>query len=379
MMVLKKLRNRIEGAYYKYFGYPVVSCGPVASSKRALVVYLSLGMKWREDDPRFNWHQNYRQSCDIAHLLAQRGYRVDVVQYNDDRFVPADRYDLVVAHPGVVSKKLQKIPKTGFRLCLRTGRHADFVDRVIAERHFMLRQRRGRAPVWTGLAETDEVYAGYDSIVCFDGNGTTAKTFVETGLSVYSFRNYATPVLEVVEKDYQKARFGFVYMAGQLHVSKGLDWLIEAFAERPDLHLYICGKIPPELKKMYVAELSQPNLHYMGFVQLNSDKFQKICKEAAWYISPSTTDGCQGTALDAMASGLIPILSDACGVDTCGEGLRMNPCTPDTLRIALEHAALMDVGELQQQSELSRNVVEHRYRPKHFLEDWIHILDQINA
>ena len=374
-----KIKNQLEHSWYKRVGYPVVQIGSATAPRRALLAYLSQGVKWKENDRRFGWHQNYRQSREIAFLLADRGYRVDVAQYNDEHFIPSDPYDLIIAHPGIVSKRLQALPKTGVRLCLRTGRHAAFVDRVITERYALLEKRRGQKIQWAGTGETDQVYLGYDAIACFDGNGMSAETFTGTGLPVYSFRNYANPAVQPVEKDWQIARAGFIYMAGHLHISKGLDWLIEAFADRTDRHLYICGKIPPELENIYAGELKKPNLHPMGFTQLNSAAFRHICTQAAWYISPSATDGCQGTALDAMASGLVPILSPACGVDACGAGLRLNPCTPDVLRIALEQAIQIDAGELQQQSELSRNVVESRYRPEHFLEDWRGIIDRIEG
>jgi tetratricopeptide (TPR) repeat protein len=167
-MNISKVKDRLEHAWYRHVGYPVARVGCTESSKRALLVYLSVEMKWKANDPRFNWHQNYRQSRDLADLLAARGYLVDVVQYDDAHFFPSDPYDLVIAHPGVVSKRLQECPKTGFRLSLRTGRHSAFVDRVVAERYALLEKRRGQKLEWHGTGETNEVYRGYDAIACFD-------------------------------------------------------------------------------------------------------------------------------------------------------------------------------------------------------------------
>jgi len=373
------LQNRLEHACYKRFGYPVVTCGRPDAPKRALLAYLSPGVKWRENDPRFGWHQNCRQSRELAHLLVQRGYWVDVVQHNDPRFVPSGRYDLVVAHPGAVSKRVQALPKTGFRLCIRTGRHAAFVDRAMAERHERLRQSRGWAPEWKGLEETDEVYRGYDAIACFDGNGTTSATFSGVGIPVYSFRNHANPDIEYIEKDVGEGRSGFLYMSGQLHLLKGLDWLIESFAETPERQLYICGKIPEELSRLYASELARPNIHAMGYVKLDSNIFHRLCQRAAWYVSPSASDGCQGTAIDAMAAGLVPILSEACGVDARDAGVQLYPCTPETLRFALDMAASTLLEEIIDRSRRARIRVESHYMPCHFLNDWNDILDCVGA
>lgn len=370
---------KLQCAYYKRVGFPVVSCGRLDAPKRALLVYLSQGMKWRENDPRLGWHQSLRQSRDLAHLLSERGFRVDVVQYEDSHYIPARHYDLAIVHPGVVSRKFQAMPKTGVRLCLRTGRHASFVDSALAERMTRLQKSRGIVQEWAGSLETDAVYQGYDAIACFDGDGTTAATFSCVGLPVFPFRNYPNPTIEKINKDFAKARSGFICVAGHLHVLKGLDWLIEAFAASPSRHLYICGKKSPELERLYARELAKPNIHYMGYLDHSSSGFRNLCRRAAWYVSPSASDGCQGTALDMMAAGVVPLLSGACGVSLNGAGMLLNPCTPESLRKALDDADRMSNEELKGSSEQSRRNIELHYTSRHFLSDWAHILDDIGV
>jgi len=162
-----------------------------------------------------------------------------------------------------------------------------------------------------------------------------------------------------------------------LHVSKGLDWLIEDFADNPDRELFICGKIPDELRAVYAEELERPNIHTLGFVQLTSPRFRAVCRKAAWYVSPSATEGCAGSALDAMASGLIPILSDACGVASHGVGKTLRPCTRKSLDMALGEAVGSDLAEVAGMARDSRKVVEQYYLPQHFQDDWNRILDCI--
>lgn len=379
MQAWAALKYHFERLYYKRFGYPVVSCGCADAPKRALLAYLSQGMKWRNNDPRFGWHQNLRQSRELACLLAARGFGVDVIQYDDSHYVPSCRYDLVICHPGVVSERIQLLPKTGVRICLRTGRYAAFVEFAMAERLARIRKSRGWVPVWSGMGETEDVYRGYDTIACFDGDGTSAATFSSVGLPVFSFRNYANPTIQYVEKDFSKARSGFLYMAGHLHVLKGLDWLIESFANTPNRDLYICGMESPDFHRIYAMELALPNIHVMGRVDLGSSCFRRLCQNAAWYVSPSASDGCQGTALDMMAAGLIPILSGACGINLDGSGIMLEPCTPEFLDGVLEVASNMPVDELRKLSGQARMRVAAHYAPRHFLQDWNHILDQIGV
>jgi hypothetical protein len=374
---LHALWYRAQHAWYKRAGYPVARLGPAQAGRRALLAYLSLGLFWEDDDPRFQGHQNYRQSCALARLLAARGYGVDVVQYNDPRFVPSVPYDLIIAHPGTVSRRIQAAPKTGVRLCLRTGRHAAYVNQAAQDRYAQLQQRRNitcPAPV---VDEPDTVYDGYDAVACFDGNGTTADTFRRLAIPVYAFRNHVNPNVQLMEKDMDRAGSGFVYMAAQFHILKGLDWLLEWFAAHPDARLYVCGRLTDELTTLFREELSAPNIWAMGHIHPASETFREVAQQAAWYISPSATDGFQGTALDAMAAGLIPMLSDACGVDTGSCGIPLRPCTLKQMGAAVEEALRQPVDALKEQSRQARAFVDARYQPRHVEEDWTRIVDAV--
>lgn len=371
--------SRLVGCYRTLFGSPVYACDQKGADKSALLIYLAEPLKWSNDDTRFDRHQNLRQSKQIAELLLSRGYRIKVVQYNDSKFCPAGDYDLVIAHSGLVANKLQKLPKNGLRICMRTGRHAAFVDRVTGERFALLEKRKRKALAWTKVGVDDDVYGTYDAIACFDANGTTAATFSQLGIPTYGFRNYANPKIQPVEDKEPNAKNGFLYLAGHLHVLKGLDWLIEIFAKKPELNLYIGGRVSEELKRIYMDELALPNIHMMGFVSLASAQFREICRKTAWYVSPSASEGCAGAVLDAMASGLIPIITTACGVNTHGVGFTLPNPDLNLFSDVIDVACGMQKEKITQQSHLAREIIQQYYRPEHFTEDWSQILDQMES
>jgi glycosyltransferase involved in cell wall biosynthesis len=312
-------------------------------------------------------------------MLVSRGYCVDVVQFNDAAFRLHKNYDLMIVHPGVVSQNIQGADKTGFRLCLRTGCHLEHANRVVGERYALLRQRRGVTLNWRGYEESSDVYKGFDAIACFDGDRRTAATFKSLGLPVYAFRNYANPFIKFVEKDMQAARLDFIYMASVDSVRKGLDWLLEIFAVNPQWTLHVCGPIDRAIERIYNKELALCNIHVYGHVDHSSKLFRTLCERSAWYVSPSASEGCQGTALDMMAAGLIPILSDACGVDVGGTGLLLSPCTPDVLKDAIEHAGCVPPAVLEALSRQARACVEASYSVRCFEEDWRGILARVEG
>lgn len=376
---LVKVRHRLECAGYAVRGYPVVSLGDESSPRRALLAYLSTGLAWRAGDVRFRWHQNVGQSRSIALLLAQRGYRVDVVQYDDARFVPGPRYDLVIAHPGRVSQRILAAGGGGRRVCLRTGRHAAFVDREAGRRYADLRKRRACLMEWPGMGETDDVYRGFDAIACFDGDGGASETFREVGLPVYPFRNYANPDIAFVERDWQAARLGYVYMANGWPVLKGLDWLLDIFSQTPERHLYIAGRLPGEFKALYAGELRRPNIHVLGHVELAGRRFVELGRKAAWYVSPSASEGCQGAALDWMAAGMVPVISKVCGVEVGETGIVLRECTPERFKAALDEGCRLETPEVESRARKARELVVSRYTPSGFEVDWKHVLERMDC
>ncbi len=380
LLLLYKIQQRLAHVWHAWVGFPVVSFGADTAERRALLVYLSSGVTWATDDPRLCGHQNIRQSRTLAELLVQRGYQVDVVHYDDRRFRVARKFDLVIAHPGVVSAQIQAMPPSiGTRLSLRTGRHASFVDEAVEARYASLRQRRACTLAWPGMGETDAVYQGFDAIACFDGDGTARSTFAGVGIPVYPFRNHANPAISYVNKDFTQARQGYLYMASQLPILKGLDWLLEQFAKTPDKHLYLCGTIHREIKALYARELALANIHVLGHMHPQSVAFRQLLQKATWYISPSASEGCQGTALDMMAAGLIPIVSDVCGVDVGLSGVRLSPCSPETLAEAIHQTDRFSLEDLEIMSHQARACVEQRYSEIHFRQDWNRILDQVGG
>lgn len=375
--MLKKLMTRIESRLHNWFGFPRVVLGDKRAQKKALLIYLPHVLNWKEGDARLHVHANARRCRYIAFSLVQRGYRVEVVHYDDVKFVPTEDYDVVIAASGQVLGRLRQTQKHGVWIYLRTGRHRNYIDRVMEDRYQQLNERKGTKLKWIKKKETPADFERFDAVACTDGNGSTSATYAAAGVTVFSFRVPASPAIQFVSKEYEKRRNGFMYLAGWLPVGKGLDWLLEIFARRPDLELYICGRIPEEFKALYFNELQLPNIHEMGFVEPTSQMFMELCQKAVWYISPSATEGCQGAALTTMAAGLIPILSEACGVDTLGVGLTITPCAMDVLVETIDRAAHFPVNTLEAQSRKARRVIEERYQEKHFEEDWEHILEQV--
>ena len=126
----------------------------------------------------------------------------------------------------------------------------------------------------------------------------------------------------------------FMYFgsAGQVH--KGLDLLLELFAEEiKDCTLYVCGgfALEEDFVQEYHKELYETsNIVPVGFVSIQSAKYEELSKKCAFSIMPSCVEACAGSVLTNMSAGIIPIVSKECGFED-DEVINLPDCKKSTI------------------------------------------------
>jgi len=378
MDLIKKVQARLlsqrDARAIRKNGYPVVRLGAGPDRPRGLLMYLSPPLTWKVGDPRLDWHENMRQSRQIAELMVEAGYQVDVVDMNDDAFTTEIEYNLFIGHGSNAAKLARRLGTKTRKICLATGQYGPYANKNVEQRYRALEQRRNvflKRKMPSGVG--NEHYNVFDEIACF-GNKHTADTFAVLDMPVYPFPNYPNPKIKPLARNLKESRQGFVYIAANLHVLKGLDLLIEAFAKKPDLNLYVCGVLKNELVPIYGPQLALPNIHDCGYVRMGGRVWNQIASKAAWYISPSSSDSCQGAALNAMAAGLIPVLSNAIGIDAHGAGRILSDCKIQTIETEIQTLASLPADRIGAMSQLAQRVVEKYYNEGAFKSRWREII-----
>jgi glycosyltransferase involved in cell wall biosynthesis len=139
------------------------------------------------------------------------------------------------------------------------------------------------------------------------GYGKYAEEFYFTGLGAY-----LDDVLKVdpLEKDYDAGSKNFIYVGGTSgNLQKGMDILIEAFAQTPELHLYIYCKVEEEIMRYCKKELAASNIHYIYHWRYKpfQKRLDKLLRRTNFTVHAPINTGL-GTAFSAsMGVGLIPV------------------------------------------------------------------------
>ena len=331
--------------------------------RRALLLYATRAFR-----PGFERasHQNVPQQRELAAALGERGYEVDVADYDETRRgVLAPAYDLVVdLHPRATPVYAGRLTPGAVRIAYITGTNptvANAAERARLDDVARLRARRQQPPF------PREALEGFEAVFLI-GNGVTLATYDGYRLpAVQLLPNSAWDDLVPTPPERRQARrFLYLGSAGQVH--KGLDLLLELFAREPGLELVVCGDFrrEPDFARAYRRELfATPNILAPGWMDLRSDAFRELQAECGTMLLPSCAEGQAGTVSVALAFGLPCAVSRECGFDDTALSI-FTDCRPDTLREAVRGIAACPAAEVTRRSVEALALFRQRYRPEHY-------------
>ncbi|KKS75558.1 MAG: hypothetical protein UV46_C0016G0004 [Candidatus Gottesmanbacteria bacterium GW2011_GWC2_42_8] len=161
-----------------------------------------------------------------------------------------------------------------------------------------------------------------DYIICA-GNMKTFNSYIKRGIPKKKIKmiNYGVEYhSEIIKKKVGVPEF--VYSTSEIGLRKGFDILYSLFTNpritSQEFHLKIMG-LPTnafyEKKLKKFLKILGNKAEYFGWVDAGSLKYRRIVAKSDFFILPSLEEGQAGTAVEAIGSGIIPLLSENCGID----------------------------------------------------------------
>jgi glycosyltransferase involved in cell wall biosynthesis len=317
----------------------------------------------------------------IPQALNELGYTVDIVDCENVTWQPREAYDLFVGHGGWNFYSLAEQVK-GDACCiyLATGMYWQEHNALEAERFASIVKRKGVSlePDRKIVADEEQALRVADGIICL-ANQRGVKSY-KPFQNVAGLNNVIYTNLHkwYGDRDHEVTRKHFLFFSGRGNVHKGLDLLLEAFAETPNLHLHICQHLDTEFEALYHDMLFRlPNIHYEGFIGTKSKAFKELCSSCSWVILPSSADFQPRSVLECMACGLIPIIPDTVCIDVGELGVRLETCEISYIREIVTGLSLMDPIEIAHRSDLISEKVTTAYSPDAFVKNFKVVIGKI--
>jgi glycosyltransferase involved in cell wall biosynthesis len=263
---------------------------------------------------KYAGHYHHREAADLVRELIERGFVVDCIYDRAGYLIEnPSEYDFILDEWDNMARWATQNPKAR-KLFHGTTCHWLYWNRAELQRLDWIFRRRGAAlaperqlPAMLGLADADLVtYYGSDAALQHYGPVRPKLR------KVWVCPTAASPVFST--KDWSAAKRRFLWFGSSSWVHRGLDLVLEAFMQTPDLELFICGS-DRRFLDVYGEDLKKlRNVHHIGFVTPDSAQFRELVSKTAAVVYASAAEGCSTSIVQCMRFGVIPIVTEATGL-----------------------------------------------------------------
>jgi glycosyltransferase involved in cell wall biosynthesis len=175
-----------------------------------------------------------------------------------------------------------------------------------------------------------------------------------------------------------------MWFGGGGAVLKGLDLVLEAFAELPEYELIVIGPAAyePAFAEAYAHELSLPHIRRYPRPRIERDgtlacagvPFIELAREASAIVYPTASDGTSGSIVQAMHTGLIPLVTRESGMLDDAPVTWIEPSI-DAIRAAVRAIAGSDPMVLAARSRATWEFAQARHTKAAFSEAYGRFID----
>ena len=307
----------------------------------------------RPGEPVSTAHTHDAESVLIARTFQQLGYGVDVIDFRNGEFLPTRRYAFFVSARTHLETIAARLNHDCIKIAHLDTAHFLFNNAAAYARALALQRRRGFTSASIRVVEHNLAveHCDYAAVLggdfCMDTYRYAGKPMFR--LPVPTSRTYALDPT----KNYDQCRNRFLWLGSSGLVHKGLDLTLEAFAQTPDLHLSVCGRLDWErhFVQLYHAELHEtPNIRAVGWVDVDGSRFLDIANNTLAVVFPSCAESESCSVLTCMQAGLIPVVPREAGIDVQDFGVLLPDASVDSIRNAVESLARTPGPALQAMS-----------------------------
>jgi glycosyltransferase involved in cell wall biosynthesis len=320
----------------------------------------------------WDYHTNSWESAAIASTFADLGFDVDVIYYRNRTFVPRKSYDVFIDSRHNMERLHSRFPDA-IKI-----QHLDTTSMLFhnlgeTRRLYELQMRRGVTlqPRRVEFPNRGLEFAHCGTVI---GNAFTAGTWEWAKKPIYKLPLPSRVTFEFPEtKRFDNVRQRFLWLGTGGAVHKGLDLVLEAFAQLPHLQLTICGPVEnePDFVAAYHRELFETsNISVKGWVDVTSAEFRRLCEDAVAIVYASCAEAQAGSVVTAMHAGLIPIVSVETGVDVEPFGVELKTSTIPEIIAGVEFIAGLSAADLEERGRATWTAARASMTRDRYLETY---------
>lgn len=335
------------------------------NNKNVLLVYVTSAFSKKV---RFS-HSNLWECKLAGEIFSELGYNVDVINYNTKKIPNISKYDIVYGLGEIFEKLFYEKKENKLFINYATGCNPIWSNIQTTKKVRDFYEKSGEILPESSrlISHTQHLQILLSDYVIVLGDDFVKNTYYlfdekrerYSNLNAFYFHFHD---LHANSKILDVARKNFLWFgsAGALH--KGLDLCLDFFRENPNLQLHICGlNIDAEKRfvESYKKELfSFANIHFHGFVGINTSEFREILNNCGYVIFPSVSEGGAVALLNVIGNGgLLPIYSKSTGVPFDKLGFEFNEINISNISKSINKALEISNDEYLRRANDLQNIV----------------------
>jgi glycosyltransferase involved in cell wall biosynthesis len=332
-------------------------------------------------------HASYWECQEIARLISERGYAVNVIDWQNTTFIPKKKYAAVID----IQKSLERLSPFLHPSCKKVmhvvSAYGPFQNQAENTRLTELKNRRGIELIARRVEAETNNPAFADYMEGF-GNARIHSTYSKFNKSIFPIHESVSMTFDFpADKNFAQAKRNFMWFGGGGAIHKGLDLVLEAFASTPDLELHIVGPVSVEKDFMeaYKKELSLPNIHLHGRPKFNTEgvmmigdrPFVDLANECGALIYLSCSEGTSGAVVQAMHAGLYPMITPETGIDEKAPSTIIQSPSVISITAAIRSFASLSENEVASKTKTAWLFARSFYSKEEFTRTYSEFLDTI--
>ena len=314
-------------------------------------------------------HTNKLEVKELAKILKDLKFNIDVFDFRYDSKINYNKYSLIIGFGKPIENSFYNefhgkriYYGTGAHVCHQNNAELKRLKNLFKRKGEMLSPKRLISQTWSNSTMLSDA-------LFITGNKWTASTYKKfydgpiynIPISAYNFFDFKN-----INRNWTEARKNFLWIGGSGLVHKGLDICIDSFIELPNYNLHILGPEEEDFFNLYDSELKNENIFYHGFVDVSSLKFKKIVEKCGFVIFPSCSEGGGGSALTAMFTGLIPLVTKESSINIKDFGFLIDDIAIKSLRKKIEKISYIKKNKLEIKSEKSFDYCKENHTIKNY-------------
>ncbi|VAW83829.1 Glycosyl transferase, group 1 [hydrothermal vent metagenome] len=318
-------------------------------------------------------HTHHWESYQIAETFLSLGYDVDVISYLNNCFRPSCRYDYFVA----ARTNFQRISQLLNPDCIKVA-HLDTAHWIVNnaaayQRMLDVKNRKGVSVSSAKLVEKNQAIE-YADLATILGNQFTIDSYKYASVPIYRIPISVPQTYPWVEsKNFDACRNNYMWFGSSGLVHKGLDLVLEAFAEMPEYNLTVCGPIEKdkEFSAAYHKELYETsNITTADWIDIKGKAFRDLAENTLGLVYPTCAEGGGGSVISCMHAGIVPVLSVEASVDIKDFGTLLSENSIEQIKCAIRELSSQREEFLRDSARKAWEYAREHHTQTRFTEEY---------